>query len=96
MYNIAELTSRHNKWLCNCLSYISRHSVPIIALHFLCFKIVNYAAVIMLHKERYMVAAFPVLMPDSVWWILYTAVGIGIPLVLRSAVVYVLHAYMEA
>lgn len=64
------------------IAYISIHSVPIIALHFLCFKIINFVAVIITGKEKYMIAAFPVLMHNGAWWIAYIAVGIGIPLLL--------------
>lgn len=64
------------------MAYISVHSVPIIALHFLCFKTVNAIAVAATGQEKYMTAAFPVLMHSGAWWIAYTIFGIGIPLLL--------------
>ena len=64
------------------IAYISIHSVPIIALHFLCFKIINAVVVIVTEQKKYMTAAFPVLMHTDAWWIAYAAVGIGIPILL--------------
>lgn len=65
------------------LAYISLHSVPIIALHFLCFKLINVLAVMSYGMNDYMIAAFPVLMRGSLWWVLYTVAGIGLPLLLQ-------------
>lgn len=62
------------------IQYISIHSVPIIGLHFLAFKIVNALAVHTYGMKSYMIAAFPVLMTTGAWWILYTIVGICVPL----------------
>lgn len=64
----------------NILQYISIHSVPIVGLHFLCFKIVSLIAVLVLELESYMIAAFPVLELPEPWWLFYTVVGITVPL----------------
>ena len=57
------------------------HAVPIIGLHFLCFKTVSLMAVGAYGMKPYMLAAFPVLMTTGWWWIGYVAVGIAVPLV---------------
>lgn len=89
LYGIAELLVK-NSWKVNSgLVYISVHSIPIIALHFLCFKIVNLAAVVVYGMENYMVAAFPVLMLSEAWWIAYTVVGLSVPLLLRKVAIYI-------
>lgn len=62
------------------IAYISIHSVAILALHTLCFKIINLLGVIVTGQEWYKIAAFPVSMSNGVWWLLYTIVGIAIPL----------------
>lgn len=62
------------------IQYISIHSVPIIGLHFLAFKIVNAIAVSVYAMPFYMIAAFPVLMRTGAWWLLYTFIGITFPL----------------
>lgn len=87
IYSIAELlVERHFKFN-DVITYISIHSVPIIALHFLCFKIVSVVAVIAYGMEKYMIAAFPVLMVSGAWWIAYTLVGLSVPLLLEKLVV---------
>lgn len=68
------------------LKLISRHSVAIIAMHFLCFKIINLIEVICFNYEYYRIAQFPVLVSDGGWWILYTTVGIIIPLVIDTII----------
>lgn len=68
--------NRFNK----AIQYISIHSVPIIGLHFLAFKIVNAIAVSIYGMPSYMIAAFPVLMRTGAWWLLYTIIGIIVPL----------------
>lgn len=65
----------------NGLQYISIHSVPIVGMHFLCFKIVSLIAVLALGMKMYMIAAFPVLELPGAWWLFYTVVGITVPLV---------------
>lgn len=64
------------------IQYISIHAVPIIGLHFLCFKAVSLMAVGFYGMKPYMLAAFPVLMTTEWWWIGYVAVGIAVPLVM--------------
>lgn len=66
----------------NVLCYISVHSVSIIALHFLAFKIVNAIGVYALGLDKCLIAAFPVTFRGGVWWLLYTFVGISVALIL--------------
>lgn len=66
--------------------YISVHSMPIIALHFLCFKIINVFVVQIYGLEKYLIAAFPVLAHTGCWWVAYTAVGIIVPLFMELIV----------
>ena len=82
LYGVALLLQRLSFVGNKAIAYISIHSVPIIALHFLCFKIINAVVVIVTEQKKYMTAAFPVLMHTDAWWIAYAAVGIGIPLLL--------------
>lgn len=86
LYLIADLLLVKNikivDYINSFIANLSIHSVSIIALHFLCFKIINYFGVLLLNKELYLVAAFPVLFKGDFCWILYTAVGLVIPLLL--------------
>lgn len=83
------LLEKHTRIAASVLIYISKHSVPIIALHFLAFKIVNVCAVALREMPKYMIAAFPVLMTDGLWWLLYVIVGIAVPLCIDFNVRYV-------
>ena len=83
LFSIVKILNKYNILINSILVYIGQKSIPIIALHFLCFKIVNYISVIVYGMENYMVAAFPVLMTTEMWWVLYVFVGISVPLILR-------------
>ena len=59
-------------------------TLPILILHFLCFKIVSYAGVLYEGKPLCLVALFPVLYDEGLWWIAYTLVGLIIPVFLHK------------
>ncbi len=59
---------------------IGKNTLPIMILHFLSFKVINLLSVKLFDYPSYMIASFPVLMTDGLWWILYTIVGIFIPI----------------
>ena len=84
LYGIAIILQKFsNKIICcivKAIAYISKRSVSIIALHFLCFKIVSFIGVLALGMDSYMLAAFPVLFQDGAYWLAYTIVGITLPL----------------
>ena len=84
LFSLASILEKSNLKIKTLLCYISRHSVPIIMLHFLAFKIVNYIAVYVYGFPKYMIASFPVLMTNGVWWIFYTVTGLIIPLIMRQ------------
>ena len=63
------------------IAYLSVHSVPIVGLHFVSFKIVSGLCICVENINTYMLAAFPVLM-HGWWWIAYFISGIAIPLLL--------------
>ena len=63
------------------LIYIGKNTLPIVFLHFLAFKIVSLAIVLATGMELFMIASFPVIfgLPQHMW-IVYTVVGVGVPL----------------
>lgn len=79
LYSLGMMLQK-TKIFTSVLQYISIHSVPIVGMHFLCFKIVSLIAVLALGMKMYMIAAFPVLELPGAWWLFYTVVGISIPL----------------
>lgn len=83
LYSIATILERYlgtGSRVNGAIQYISVHSVPIIGLHFLAFKIVNAMAVSVYGMQPYMIAAFPILMRTEAWWGFYTIIGITVPL----------------
>lgn len=63
--------------------YIGQHTLPILFLQFLAFKLVTLIQVQVYHLESYRLASFPTYRTDSGWWILYTFTGIAIPLLME-------------
>ena len=67
------------------ITYIGKNSIPILALQFLCFKLVTVTAIKVNGHPGFELAAFPVLYDNSFWWLPYTIAGIAIPLFVNSA-----------
>ena len=70
----------------NALGYIGDNSLPVLALHFLCFKPVSLMAVKTLGLPFQALSSFPVI-PDlgGGWWVLYSLSGLLIPLLFSLA-----------
>lgn len=63
---------------------IGKRTLSIVIFHFLSFKLVGAIIVKVLGLPVFCIAAFPNLCGDSgVWWLAYTIVGIGVPIVLN-------------
>ncbi|MDY6933319.1 MAG: acyltransferase family protein [Spirochaetota bacterium] len=65
------------------LYYIGENTIIIMALHFLCFKLINLLQIYIYNHPIEMIAKFPVLDGSNGWWILYTIVGIFIPVSMK-------------
>lgn len=64
------------------LVFVSSNTLQILALHFLCFKLVTYFIIVVKELPINCLASFPVLYKNSgAWWILYSCVGVLLPLV---------------
>lgn len=83
LWCLAKFFIRYNFFTNNALAYLSKHSVSVIGLHFLCFKTVNFIIVSIYNFELYRIAEFPVLTDSGFWFIAYILAGIGIPLILQ-------------
>lgn len=72
----------------NCFSdfieYIGRHSLWILGLHFLNFKIVTLVYLKIMQDNTYTLAAYPVVYKSDMLWIAYTVVGILAPLLVKA------------
>lgn len=83
-YNLAKAI-KQVCFLRKVFTYIGQNTLPILILHFLCFKLITALQIYMYHDEIVYLAAFPVYKSNSVWWVVYTAVGIGIPLIVNAS-----------
>lgn len=64
------------------LLFVGKHTLSIVVLHFMCFKIINYIVVWQEKAPAFMVAAFPTYHLNGFWWIAYSLVGIIIPVII--------------
>ena len=81
LYEIAFIIQRFS-CISNVVACIGQNTMAVVALHFLCFKIISYIGVILNEQPLCLVAAFPVLYRDNAWWVAYTLVGLFIPICL--------------
>lgn len=82
VYEIAFMIGK-NEYSKKLLACIGQNTLPVVILHFLCFKLVNYIGVLFNHQPLFLIAAFPILYKGGVWWIAYTLVGLMIPICLN-------------
>lgn len=73
---------RKIKLLTNLVVCCGQNSMSIVVLHFLCFKIINIIGVMVYKHPKEMIATFPVLYNDGVWWSVYMFAGILVPVLL--------------
>ena len=79
VFYIAKTINKKYKYK-KVIIYIGKNTIIILALHLLAFKIVNFVQVI-IYKEPYkLISAYPILHFNRGWWILYTIIGVLIPL----------------
>ena len=64
----------------NLLNYIGRHTLSIMLLHLTFFKIVNLVQIYIYKLPSYMLAGFPCIYTNGIWWIFYTIIGVLGPL----------------
>lgn len=74
---------KKNKILKNIFSYLGRNTLIILALHFLCFKIVTFSQILFYRKSLKLLSN-TILYSNGIWWICYSVVGILIPLVINK------------
>lgn len=67
----------------NILKYFGRNTLIILATHLIFFKLINFIEVLIMNKELYLIASYPVFITENYWWILYSIVGISFTLLLN-------------
>lgn len=77
LYSIASCKGiRENKFLI----YTGQHTLSILVLHFLAFKIVTFIYILISNKNMLYLAAFPVIRNVPFLWFFYTVCGVAVPL----------------
>lgn len=77
LYSIASCKGiRENKFLI----YIGQHTLSILVLHFLAFKIVTFMYLLISNKDMLYLAVFPVIRNVPFLWFFYTVCGVAVPL----------------
>ena len=66
------------------VEYVGNHTLEILTWHFLCFKIVSLIIIFIYHLPIERLAEFPTIgeYANCGWFVLYTIVGIGLPLLM--------------
>lgn len=81
-FNIAKYLTRFRIGF--YLTFAGRHSMSILALHFLAFKIVSLIKIYIYDLPPKMLSCFPVIEDhNKYFWPLYTAIGVCIPLIVQ-------------
>lgn len=60
------------------LSFYGKNTMPIIFVHCLCFKPITLLQLKLYNLPDYMLAAFPVLYRNGIWWIVYSVCSIAL------------------
>lgn len=66
--------------------FIGESTIWILFLHFAAFKFINVLQVYIYNLPVYRIASYPTLITDKGWWIIYTIVGVFIPLLVKQLV----------
>ena len=66
--------------------FIGESTIWILFLHFAAFKFINVLQVYIYNLPVYRIASYPTLITDKGWWIIYTIVGVLIPLLVKQLV----------
>lgn len=70
------------KRLVSFFSYIGTKTVPVLALHPICFKIVTFIQWKMYGGDKIMLAMYPVWKNTVLWSLAYLIVGLFVPLLI--------------
>ena len=71
------------------LSYLGKHTLPIMLFHFLSFKIITVLQLLLYQFDWEQLTSFPCLIIDNSWWIVYTICGVCMPLIFYEIYTFV-------
>lgn len=67
----------------NLVSYVGRHTMPILIFHFLAFKLVNFCGTLYYDDPIAMAFGFPTTYHSVAWTVVYTFVGVALPFLIN-------------
>ncbi|WP_338433468.1 acyltransferase family protein [Clostridium tyrobutyricum] len=76
-----------DKFKAGLLKYVGKCTISIMALQFLAFKIISLIQIKVYGYPYHMLAKFPILNSNGIWWILYSIVGIAVPILIQRYIV---------
>lgn len=79
VYGIAFYLEKIKK-VSRILEYIGRHTITVMCLHFITFKVVNLIQVLIYNEPIEYIASFPILHSENGWWFVYTVAGVILPI----------------
>jgi len=81
----AHFINEYNGLLSKSLNYIGEYSFSIMALHYISFKLVSLLQIWIYNYPPKYLAYYPVIPKNTLyWWVIYTIVGVAVPLLLAS------------
>ena len=86
---ISRAIERRGGVVSNFLIYVGKNTMIVLALHFLCFKIVNALKIWYYDLPTSQLGTFPLIANDPsgngiVWFLLYIIVGVGLPIGIKA------------
>ncbi|WP_182629289.1 acyltransferase family protein [Clostridium chromiireducens] len=64
------------------LKYIGRNTIPILALQYISFKLINLIQIIMYGLPRIRLGDLGPINPSSFWWLIFTIIGMLVPIII--------------
>lgn len=77
----AKLIEQHCGSLSDFFDYVGKHTITILIFHIPTFKLITLITIFVYNFPISKLASFPVITPTGLWWIVYSIVGVSIPLV---------------
>lgn len=69
------------------IAQAGKYSLYILMFHFIAFKAITFIQILIYHQPLYRLASFPCFINWGGWWLLYTLVGITIPMGIGNIII---------
>lgn len=95
VFSFSKLISSSNSNVVKSLDYIGNNTLIILTWHFLCFKLISLLIIKVKGLPIEQLAEFPVIehFARSGWWILYTIIGVALPICLSKFDIFIRNNY---